>query len=905
LSVFIFFVIFLISSTLHAANFYWDGTGSLWNSASSWSLSSNNAVPDPSTIPGANDAAIFNITTLNSPQTIGFNNFTSIFGVTFNNTADTTFSSGFMNIGGGGININAAAGNVTLNTQFSLFASQAWSNSSSQTFSAAGLVALGGNTLSLLTPGTITISGNISGGGGLSLSGSGVINLSGNNSYSGTTSIAGSSTVNVLNPQALGAGGGATTLLTGSTINFNGQGAISEVLIIAGTGVSGAGAIINSNLAFNPVSLNSNIFISGAASAGGTSPLIFSASVSNLSLVSVATLTKVGTSTLTLSGSTDNTLLGLTLTSGSVILGKASTASVHALGSGLTIASGATLQLAGSGDDQIADSASVINDGTFDLNGHAEAIDGLSGTGAITNTSSAGSATLTLGARNTSSTFSGTIIDGASTTGLTKLGTGALTLSGNNTFSGSLSVAGGSLLLASTSSLGLPSSIAVAGGTTLDLGGNSSATALLTLQGTLLNTGIFPSFLGGNINTAATPDQTFSLTISGLSQITFTGGFNNTSGSTQIFKLGTNTLTLAGATDNTNLSLTASAGAVILAKNSSPSVHALGGNLTINGATIYLAGSGNDQIADSASVILNSGTLDTRGTSETFASLAGTGGLITNSLPSSSILTFGNGASVSFAGTIQDGAGSLSLHKTGNATTTLTGPYSATGPLFISAGKIVFASLNHTLQFQSLSLSPSSILDLTNHDALIGNSTLSAVSTQILAGFNLNSPAPGTPAITSSTALASHQTFLVPLDADALLGNGTSGSAIGKSFDSTPITQPSTILIIYTLFGDLTLDGTVDGLDYATLIGHFGIATPGTNNISQSWQLGDFNLDGTVNAADLVQLQANLNTSLGSLSTNLPGTPAIPPSIPIPTPEPSTLVFLILALTILLSPRRR
>jgi autotransporter-associated beta strand protein len=54
--------------------------------------------------------------------------------------------------------------------------------------------------------------------------------------------------------------------------------------------------------------------------------------------------------------------------------------------------------------------------------------------------------TLTAGGDNTSTTFSGVIQNGSSTgVSLSKTGTGALSLSGNNTYSGATSLLGGTL----------------------------------------------------------------------------------------------------------------------------------------------------------------------------------------------------------------------------------------------------------------------------------------------------------------------------------------------------------------------------------------------------------------------------------------------------------------------------
>jgi autotransporter-associated beta strand protein len=71
----------------------------------------------------------------------------------------------------------------------------------------------------------------------------------------------------------------------------------------------------------------------------------------------------------------------------------------------------------------------------IDLAGTDQTVGSLSGNGTVTN-SGPGAATLTAGVDNSSTLFSGTIENGAAATGLTKAGTGVLTLSGSSSYSG-------------------------------------------------------------------------------------------------------------------------------------------------------------------------------------------------------------------------------------------------------------------------------------------------------------------------------------------------------------------------------------------------------------------------------------------------------------------------------------
>lgn len=127
-----------------------------------------------------------------------------------------------------------------------------------------------------------------------------------------------------------------------------------------------------------------------------------------------------------------------------------------------------------------------------------------------------------------------------------------------------------------------------------------------------------------------------------------------------IIKNGPGTLDLAGATDNPWLSLNVSNGVVLLDKASSttPSVHAIGYNFFINGGTVRLglAGSGGDQIADSAVGYFTSGTFDLNSQSETIGGLSGAGGSVTDTSGGAGTLSLNvaSGASFAFGGTFNN-----------------------------------------------------------------------------------------------------------------------------------------------------------------------------------------------------------------------------------------------------------
>jgi autotransporter-associated beta strand protein/autotransporter passenger strand-loop-strand repeat protein len=90
----------------------------------------------------------------------------------------------------------------------------------------------------------------------------------------------------------------------------------------------------------------------------------------------------------------------------------------------------------------------------LDLQGVDHSIGSLVWGGIVTNSRPNNPATLTVGDDNSSTTFAGTIEDGASTTALTKIGTGTLTLTGINTYTGGTTISAGTLELGDGSGTG-------------------------------------------------------------------------------------------------------------------------------------------------------------------------------------------------------------------------------------------------------------------------------------------------------------------------------------------------------------------------------------------------------------------------------------------------------------------
>jgi autotransporter-associated beta strand protein len=157
-----------------------------------------------------------------------------------------------------------------------------------------------------------------------------------------------------------------------------------------------------------------------------------------------------------------------------------------------TISSGTLEMLVG---NAIAPNSTVniSNAGELEVNGQAGVIGGLNGTGTV----DLGSGSLTMGQNNASTTYSGTIM-GESDGGITKTGTGQLTLGGTLSYSGPTMISGGNLVLDSN----LPnSSVTVAAGGILV----SGPSLVITNNVTLLGGGrIYMGGSGSNVLTVGT-----------------------------------------------------------------------------------------------------------------------------------------------------------------------------------------------------------------------------------------------------------------------------------------------------------------------------------------------------------------------------------------------------------------
>ncbi len=452
------------------------------------------------------------------------------------------------------------------------------------------------------------ISAILGGTGGLTKATSGTVTLTRANSYTGATTVNGG----ILSVSSLANGGTASNI--GASTNAAGN-------LVLGGGIlqyTGASVATDRNYTLT-AGTTSSIDVSNAAT---------NLTIGGASAATTGALTKLGDGTLTLTGANANT--GTTtiragtlqvgnggatgnLGTGAVVnLGKLAFNRNNALtsanvvssfgeliqqGSGTTTLTGAntytgattvsagTLQLGAANRIADASAVTVASGATFNLANFSETVGSIAGAGNI----ALGGGTLTSGGNNATTTFAGVV---SGTGGITKAGTGTLTLSGANAYSGVTSVNAGTLVAGNASALGAaPGGTTVAAGATLNVDNVAIAGESITLNGVGVAgagalTGRGTASLSGNVtlagaSTIGTTNATSSLTLGGVvsapSALTFVGPGNVTatnagnnfsavtvSGAGSVSLRDTNDITINASTVSGALSVQA-AGAVTVA----------------------------------------------------------------------------------------------------------------------------------------------------------------------------------------------------------------------------------------------------------------------------------------------------------------------------------------------------
>lgn len=560
-----------------------------------------------------------------------------------NNYIDTTISEGTLQIGNGGTTGTLGTGDVV--------------NNAALVFNRSD---------------DIVVGNAISGTGSLTQLGAGVLTLTGDNSYSGET-IVSNGTLQIGNGGTTGTLGSGGIVLGGGRLTFNRSDNITVANSITGSGDlvqagSGTLTLTGANTQGGNTFIRAGTLALGNLAALGKSTINLSGGTlqSNVSGTlnnyietlagSVSTIGAAdGTSLVLSSGALifrGHTIFGSPTLTGTVSI--ADDSPVSLLDVGRFDIAGGTFRLSGQ-SAALFSVATELNVGTgtttaiLDANGISDTLLNVSGTSAGIITNNGGTASnLTL--RSLINTqFAGQISNGTSTLGLTKTGSGTLTLTGANTYSGGTTINAGTLVVGNNSALGTGA---------LTMGANTRLLSGGTGDRALANNIV----LNGAGISIGNPNAGTSLTLGGI----ISGGAGLTVTSD------TGTLVLTGA--NTY------SGGTTIAGNG-----VFGGTLQLgSGALAGSLGSGNVTINTGARLIANSSA------NQTIAgALSGAGSL---TQMGSGTLTL-NSASTGFSGVVFLNAGAIQVAG-GNAL--------GTGGLAFLGGDLVTTTtltMGNTLSF--------------------------------------------------------------------------------------------------------------------------------------------------------------------------------------------------------------
>ncbi|ECC3524870.1 autotransporter outer membrane beta-barrel domain-containing protein [Salmonella enterica subsp. enterica] len=547
----------------------------------------------------------------------------------------------------------------------------------------------------------------ISGSGQVVKSGDDALTLSGTNTYSGGTTISGGTLI-ASNVEALGTGdvtdNAVLELNTGGDFanNIGGSGQVvksgDETLTLSGTNSYTGGTTISGGTL---VASNVEALGSGDVTDNATLEMNTGGDFAN-NIGGTGSVVKSGDKTLTLSGS--NIYTGGTLISGGTLIAT----NVDALGTG-DVTDNATLEMNTGGDfaNAIGGTGSVVKSGdeTLTLSGSNIYTGGTTisgGTLVATNVEALGSGDVTDNATlelNTGGTFDN-VISGSGQ--VVKSGDDALTLSGNNSYTGGTLISDGTLVASNVEALGSGDvtdnatlEMNTGGDFTNNIGGTGrvekSGDDALTLSGANSYTG--GTLISGGTLVATNVDAlgTGNVTDNATLELNTGGDFDNAiSGSGQVVKSGDKTLTLSGANSYTG-GTTISSGTLI-----ATNVEALGTGDVTDNATLELntGGDFDNNIGGTGSVVksgdetltLSGANSYTGGTTISGGTLVATSvdALGSGDVTDNATLEMNTGGD--FANNI---GGTGSVVKSGDKTLTLSGSNTYAGGTTINDGTLV------------------------------------------------------------------------------------------------------------------------------------------------------------------------------------------------------------------------
>lgn len=648
---------------------------------------------------------------------------------TFSGTATTT-----QNLGTLALNHVNALQNATLDTSLSGTQAVTFVVAGTNTYNIGALtgadpLAIGGNTISVGNKAAdTTFAADIGGtSGNLTKVGSNKLTLTASTSYTGATSItggtlalSGSGAVNSSSGITIN-GSGAKLLQTGSTAisptvtltqgTLTGSATVNTVNVGAGTG-----GIISNNDGVAGAALSiGNLTFTGAANidlfSNSTTAGLNVTTLTNNSASNAVTITANNTGGWS-NGSTYN-LIGYTTldgTGGNNFAHAVNNLSARQNATWGDNGSAITLAIAGDNPRWMGDT-----DGKWNLTtaNNWKLVTGgnytnfLATDDVLFDDNATGTTTIDIDVtnvapnttifNNSSKGYSLTGAFGISSGSLTKNGTGSLTISTNNTYTGPTTLNAGTVTLSGSGRIGSASALTL-GGAALDLGGTSQTTGAVSITS--------PAASGDTLSNGSITGTSYSASNASGNAIISANLLVN--GAIGFDKSGAGTVTLSGANNYT-------------------------GTTAINGGSVVLSGSGT--LGNGAGLALGGGAVD-------LGSLSAAVGAVSITAPAASGDTISNGSltgtSYAAANTsgnaiisgnlLANGAAGFTMSGVGG-TVTLSGANTYTGATAVSAGTMKAGSATAFQNTNALSLSGTSTFDLGGFSGSFTNLTSAATNT--------------------------------------------------------------------------------------------------------------------------------------------------------------------------------
>lgn len=674
---------------------------------------------------------------------------------------------------------------------------------------------LGGTLQINAATGGSTVANTITGAGGVIQNSANTLTLSGTNTYTGGTTIS-QGTVSITNAGALGSG---TATLSGGTLQSN---------------IAAPSTLVN-NITFSPSTAST---VSNAQTAINTLTLTGLLTVQSGSTVRFGTAGDTGTIIFqgTTAGNTSPTLA----VNGGVL--RAGNANLNTLTTNLT-------------------STTVASGATLDLAGFPATIKNLQGSGTVQQDGG----TLTVNAGS----FAGVIQNGSAALALTKATSGTLVLSGANTYTGATTISAGTLVAANATALGTTAGgTTVASGATLQVQGGITTAEALNLTGTgTASNGALENVSGANtVSGAITLGGAARINSTGAmagDRLTLTGGIDGAAAATA--------LTLGGD-GNGSVTTTAIGGSVGALTKDGAGTWLLSTANTYTGTTTISAGTlqlGNATALNTGIVAFgnsSTGTLDLNGISPTLATLNSTGlvGTVTNSSATASTVTVGSGT---FGGVINNGASSIALTKNTGGTLTLTGANTYTGATTVTNGTLRIGD-NTTAGDagrigQNAGGTVFSNVAVTTPGILAFNRTSAYTYGGVITGTGtVNQTGSGTTTLTGNNSAGNNFTGAVAVNAGTLSISGTFGDTAANAATVTVNTGG-------ILHGTGTIRGTVINAGGTISAGNSpGTVTFASHTVNSGTELFELSAPGVVGGAgnDLINVTNALTINGGTLS---------------------------------------